>query len=143
MKKNKQKYNRDFGKEMPMNIKKRINEKFYNRNIIEFYPLSGKGRIISCTPTGDSLDVSWGDLKYKFNYEAISDILDNFFKDDSEWYPLGASMTEPMPGGLGEYIKDNYVPLTPRHASSIASVMVSIGLLEFKGQKPIFLRKTV
>lgn len=118
-----------------------IKDKFNSKNTKELYPLSGKGKLITCTPTYDSLDILWGDLKFEINYEAISDILDNFFKDENEWYPLGASMTVPITDGMGEYLKDNHKPLTPRHASAISSILVSYKLLECKGNKPIMLKK--
>lgn len=49
-------------------------------------------------------------------------------------------MTDPIKGGLGEYI-DQYTLLSPRHASAIAAIMVNERHLTFKGIKPILLRK--
>jgi len=66
---------------------------------------------------------------------------DNYFKDLAAWYPLGASMTAPANGGLGEYIQKNLSRLTPRYASAIAAIMVEQNLIECRGKKPIELRK--
>ena len=46
----------------------------------------------------------------------------------------GFSMTDPIPGGLGEWIKNNSnhlnpVSLTPRHGSFIAAILVDEGLI--------------
>ena len=66
---------------------------------------------------------------------------DSYFKDFAAWYPLGASITVPTSGGLGEYIQKNFFPLTPRYASAIAAIMVQKNLIEYRGNKPIELRK--
>lgn len=65
----------------------------------------------------------------------------NFFIDDQTWYPLGASMDQPIKGGLGEFIKENLGSLTPRHATAIAAVMHNESLISVKGNKPILLKK--
>ncbi|GKU24316.1 hypothetical protein [Clostridium folliculivorans] len=119
----------------------KIKEKFSSKKTFEAFPLSGKGKRIIVNSTDGNLNITWGELKFILNSRVIDDILENYFKDDQEWYVLGAGMTNPIVGGLGEYIKNNHAPLTPRHASAIASVMVSIGVIEFKGQKPIFMRR--
>lgn len=49
-------------------------------------------------------------------------------------------MTNPTPGGLGEFLKNNFNPLTPRHASAIAAILVSMGEIESKGRRIISLR---
>ena len=61
----------------------------------------------------------------------------------TKWYILGAGMTDPIKGGLGEYIQKNFKPLSPRHASAIAAIMVKEQLLDYKGLKPILLKRVV
>jgi hypothetical protein len=109
----------------------------------ELYPLSGKGQRIRWRDTKKSRIVEWGDTKFILSDELFDDVLDDYFKDTEKWYPLGASMTDPVHGGLGEYIQNNFPPLTPRHVSAIAAIMVQEGLIEFRGKKPIELRKLV
>ena len=54
--------------------------------------------------------------------------------------PGGFSMTDPIPGGFGEWIRDN-TPYTPRHGSHIAAVLKEMGIVkESYGKKPIMLR---
>jgi hypothetical protein len=48
--------------------------------------------------------------------------------------PGGFSMTDPTPGGLGEWVQNNStrlnpVNLTPRHASFIAAILVAEGYI--------------
>lgn len=70
----------------------------------------------------------------------VKDVLEDFFRDGKQWYLLGAGMTAPTPGGLGQFIS-NHSTLTPRHASALAAILVADGLLEFRSQSPIELRK--
>lgn len=52
----------------------------------------------------------------------------------------GFSMTNPTPGGFGEWIRDN-TPFTPRHGSHIAAVLKEMGIIkEAYGKCPIMLR---
>lgn len=49
--------------------------------------------------------------------------------------PGGFSMTDPTPGGLGEWVEKNSktlngIGLTPRHASFIAAILVHEGLIK-------------
>lgn len=54
--------------------------------------------------------------------------------------PLGASETNPILGGLGEFVRYNYGHnLTPRHASHIAAVLRDHGYLKMRGLKPVML----
>lgn len=54
--------------------------------------------------------------------------------------PLGASVTDPITGGLGEFVRDNCGHnLTPRHASHIAAVLRDHGHLTITGVKPVML----
>ena len=68
-------------------------------------------------------------------------IQDSYFRDFEAWYSLGASITVPTSGGLGEYIQKNLSRLTPRHTSVIAAVIVRKNLIECRGKEPIELRK--
>lgn len=103
-------------------------------------PLSGSGKPISWENYSVGRQVIWGNTKFQLPNELIDDILMNYFKNSTLWYDLGASMDDPIKGGLGEYIQ-NKTTLTPRHASAIAAIMVYENLIEAKGKKPIKLRK--
>lgn len=106
------------------------------------YPLSGRGKRISWQTIENGRLVTWGNTTFDLKNEMINDILNNYFIDAEKWYPLGASMTDPISGSLGEYIQNKFTNLTPRHASAIAAIMVKYDhLLEEKGKKPIMLKK--
>jgi len=105
------------------------------------YPLSGSGQPICWQNHKRGKRVYWGTICFDLPDELIDDILDNYFKDFEAWYPLGASMTVPTSGGLGEYIQKNFSRLTPRHASAIAAIMVRNNSIECRGKKPIELRR--
>lgn len=47
---------------------------------------------------------------------------------DRDWFPLGASMTTPTPGSLGEYFR-TVLGQTPRYSSHFAAVLVHQGRL--------------
>lgn len=104
-------------------------------------PLSGSGQRISWKKYEGGRIVYWGKMRFNLHDELIDDILDNYFKGSDSWYPLGASMTDPVSGGFGEFLQKYYKSLTPRHASAIASIMVQDDLIEFRGKKPIELKK--
>lgn len=104
-------------------------------------PLSGKGKSISYMVIPGCIKVTWGDSKFSFPDTMKKDILDQYFIDPNSWYPLGASADKPIKGGLGEFIQNNFRGYTPRHASSIAAIMVEEGLLANRGKKPIVLKK--
>ncbi len=88
--------------------------------------------------------VVWGKTKFLIYHTTIDDILNDYFVSFEAWYPLGASMTNPTPGGLGEYIGENIKNLTPRHASAIARIMENEEFLEHKKEgSAIFLKKIV
>jgi len=54
--------------------------------------------------------------------------------------PGGFSMTNPIPGGFGEWIQNNS-SLTPRHGSHIAAVLKEMGIIKGSfGKKPIVLQ---
>ncbi|ACB83964.1 hypothetical protein [Natranaerobius thermophilus] len=104
-------------------------------------PLSGRGKQISYKKLTHNLEITWGEAKFNVTKEQITHIMKNFFIDDGTWYPLGASMDQPIKGGLGEFIKENFKGLTPRHATAIAAVMENEELILVKGNKPIMLKK--
>lgn len=116
-----------------------MNEKISKGNV--FSTLSGSGKSVYWKNYDGGRSVSWGKSNFKLPNEYINNILNNFFKDFSTWYPLGASMDDPILGGLGEYVQKNFPSLTPRHASAIAAIMAHHNLIESKGKKPIMLRK--
>jgi hypothetical protein len=54
--------------------------------------------------------------------------------------PGGFNMTDPMPGGFGEWIQNNSY-WTPRHGSHIAAVLRDLGIIKASfGKKPIMLK---
>ena len=105
--------------------------------------LSGRGKTIFWKNLTGKKDVTWGTSNFILSNNMIDDILNNYFKDTKTWYKLGSNEDDPIIGGLGEYIQINYPLLTPRHASAIAAIMVYYNFLEFKGKKPIKLRKII
>lgn len=103
-------------------------------------PLSGAGAEIEWESDGSTIRVWWGDTGFAIAESFVTVVLEDFFTDAQRWYPLGASMTEPVSGGLGEFVRDHSM-LTPRHASALAAIMVADGLLKYRGRKPIELRR--
>lgn len=67
-------------------------------------PLSGRGEDIYYKYLDDKIQIKWGKSILSIDKEIIDNILDNFFIDDDKWYSLGAGMTQPVKGGLGEYL---------------------------------------
>lgn len=59
------------------------------------------------------------------------------------WYPLGAGMTDPTPGGLGEYIFNSIKNLTPRPALAIAPIMENEGFIEHRIRGSAILLKKI
>lgn len=54
--------------------------------------------------------------------------------------PAGFSMTDPTPGGFGEWLAEN-TALTPRHGSHIAAVLKEMGVIaESYGKRSITLK---
>lgn len=107
-------------------------------------PLSGRGKPIVFGTNDDGVHwVQWGEVSFLITRDQIRQILSEFFRNHYQWYPLGASMTAPIPGGLGEYVQSQFSPLGPRHASAIAAMMVYEGLLESRGKNPIELRRVI
>lgn len=104
--------------------------------------LSNGDKCISYRIQDRKLHYNWKDLEGELKIEIIEDTLERFFTEREKWYPLGASMTEPIEGGLGEFLLENY-KLSPRYASLIAAIMVNESLLRFKGKKPIMLKKNI
>jgi hypothetical protein len=103
-------------------------------------PLSGRGSTISYSENPNGFEVLWGRLKFTIPSTMVEDILHKYFAEQDRWYQLGASMDNPIKGGLGEFIQDNYWGFTPRHASAIAAILVNENLLSFRGKKPIELK---
>lgn len=104
-------------------------------------PLSGKGKLITYSVTDEEWIIEWAKLEFTLEKSYIKIILESFFSNKDEWYPLGASMDNPMQNGLGMFLRDNFKMLTPRHASAIAAILVNENLITFKGKKPILLKK--
>jgi len=105
------------------------------------HPLSGRGKPIYWQSHYGGRRVHWGTIRFHLSDRLTNDILNDYFRDRRTWYPLGASMTNPVRGGLGEYVQKNFPSLTPRHASAIAAILVQDNLIESRGNRPIELRK--
>lgn len=110
-------------------------------NLQRIKPLSGRGEDIIYERNNEGICIGWAQIRFRVSNENINDILDKFFIDINKWYLLGADMVSPSKGGLGEFVRNNIPNLSPRHASAIATVMVNEGLIIFKGNKPIELKK--
>ena len=90
----------------------------------------------------DGYQISWANMKkFGLTNAQISKILNSYFAVPGHWYPLGASEDDPIPGGFGEFLQGSFQGFTPRHASAIAAVLVDLGYLDFRGKKPVYLRK--
>ena len=103
-------------------------------------PLSGRGGDIFYTYNGNIIEIKWSNTILKLKRSIIDDILNNFFRYKEKWYALGACVDNPIKNGLGEYITVKH-KLTPRHASVIAAIMLKEGLIQFRGKRPIELKK--
>lgn len=116
----------------------------FEANIKITMPLSGRGKPVLYSVTAEGIySLKWGNISFIITREQVNKILQEYFRERDEWYPLGASMTEPIPGGLGEFIQREIPPLGPRHASAIAAMMVNEVWLEAKGKNPITLRRVI
>jgi len=109
----------------------------------ETSPLSGKGKKIYYEKENKLIKIKWSKLKFSISQEIINKIIKDFFIDAKTWYILGAGMTDPIKGGLGVYVQKNFKSLSPRHASAIAAIMVKEQLLDYKGLKPILLKRVI
>lgn len=131
----------DYTPDMPMRRPKlnNLNKPLFEGNIL---PLSGYGKEISWfeIDNGQNYRIRWGVTEFDFLENDYNLILDEYFNDD-EWHKLGSSMTSPIPAGFGEFVRDRIKGYLPRHASAIAAILVYLGDLEFKGKKPIWLRR--
>lgn len=108
----------------------------------ETKPLSGRGTTIYYENYNNGFNVKWGTIKFFISGSLIKDILENFLIEKNRWYPLGASETVPMKGGLGEFIKSKQPNLTTRHASAVAAIMKEEDMIvAITDQIPILLRK--
>ena len=103
-------------------------------------PLSGRGKDIIYTYNKDVIEVKWADTKLNLRRSIVKDIIDNFFIDKDKWYLLGACEDNPIKNGLGDFITLRH-KLTPRHSSVIAAIMFSEGLIQYRGIRPIELKK--
>lgn len=104
-------------------------------------PLSGNGKDISYVKELKGISVKWGNIVFEIDVSLYNKILNEFFIDTDKWYLLGASMTVPIRGGLGEYVSKISTSFNPRYASAIAAIMVNEKHLIHKGIKPIELKR--
>lgn len=111
-------------------------------DIIKINTLTGSKNKIEYVKNKSEYNVVWSKTKFRITTIEIADILNYYFINIDIWLPLGAGMTKPTPGGLGEYISKKNKALTPRHASAIAPIMVNEGFIEYKKEgNAILLRK--
>lgn len=101
--------------------------------------LSGRGGPVQYRLVQGGYKIQWKTISYTLHQEIIQQILDSFFLTE-DWYPLGADQKIPMRGGLGEFLHTAF-SVSSRYASAIAAVLVDLGYLEFRGKKPVYLRK--
>ena len=75
-----------------------------------------------------------------FSHAQVACVLDHF--SDVATFPLGASATAPLPGGLGRFLQDTW-RTSPRFASHLAAVLVYQGRLRQvarrQGQRGVWL----
>jgi hypothetical protein len=124
---------------MVTKVKKTLEVLRLNETVIK--PLSGRGKDILYINRNNGKDVIWGQTHFFISNELITQILNNYLVDPSRWYPLGADMTRPISGGLGEYINNLCSSFSPRHATAIAAIMHNEKLIAFKNAKPILLKR--
>ena len=105
-------------------------------------PLSGRGKDIYYKYNNDRIEVKWGEMKFFIEKGIINEVLNDFFIDKEKWYPLGASMTDPIKGGLGEFLSIKR-GLSPRHASVVASIMYDQKLVDYKMKRRIDLKRII
>lgn len=103
-------------------------------------PLSGRGKEIVYSYNKDIIEIEWSNIILNLHRRVIDDIINNFFVDKDNWYLLGACEDNPSKNGLGEYIKNKH-KLTPRYTSVIATIMFNEGQIQYRGLKPIELKK--
>lgn len=109
-------------------------------------PLSGKGKEIEYSICNQDIKIEWGEAIFTVKRESLAKILKEYFIDNNEWYNLGSCLDDPVKGGLGEYISKNSKELfnrklSPKYASAIAAIMCEEGLLTFKDERPIKLKR--
>ena len=107
----------------------------------EVRPLSGRGTDIVCSNHNNGKKIIWGKTIFFIPNDLIDKILNEYFVDADAWYPLGADMIKPIPGGLGEFVKNEHPNFSPRHATVIAAIMHHEKLITFKNAKPILLKR--
>jgi hypothetical protein len=93
-----------------------------------------KGNEIFGEDEGNYYYVRWSKTHLAFPKKLLEDVNTNFLKT-SEWYPLGSSMTKPIPRGLGDYIQNHqhiWEQHSPRFASMIAAIMVHKKMITFR-----------
>lgn len=73
----------------------------------------------------------WGKHIYEISKDDLDRIYKDFFTNEKEWYLLDANVSKQR-GGLGTYILNNIKGLSQRHASAIAAIMESEGLVEYR-----------
>lgn len=104
--------------------------------------LRGDGKIVKYIKKEGNYEVEWKNTKFEISENEMNNIINCYFQDDNKWYPLGANVSNPTPGGLGEFVQNN-IHLTPRHASAIAAILADENILLSKGKRPIYLKKVI
>lgn len=65
--------------------------------------------------------------EYQLACEVFRNVLEHF---SGQMVPGGFSMTEPTPGGVGEYLDAQNPSLTPRHASFLCAILKHEGFVQ-------------
>jgi len=93
-----------------------------------------KGSEVTGQIRGDFYYIKWKKTNLAFLRALLDDIYKNFFKTNN-WYSLGADMTNPPVGGLGDYIQNHqhiWEQHSPRFASMLAAIMVHSNQIIFR-----------
>lgn len=118
----------------------------YRNNINTLSNIGTEEFIIYYTINDNETFIKWRASKLTISNSLYKGILKEFLVNEHEWYSLGAHMTNPPEGGLGLFIKNNSMriinrTLSPKYASLIAAIMYNEGWIDYKGKKPIKIRK--
>jgi hypothetical protein len=101
-----------------------------------FLPLSGKGTEIQRTDFAEYQEFRWGSAKFQVSNDQIQDIL-KFLEVQR---PLGASITNPPAGGLGEFLVSSGICASEKFASAIAAALKYDDLIEVERGRTFMLR---
>lgn len=122
------------GKPVSASVAKRLSKTSFALNDVGYKiarTKTGRGNPIKYKGNIDTLmHVTWGRSTFQLDAEFFADLMAEFA--GRKGVPLGANMTgRPVPGSLGEWLATGGRPLTRRHASAVAPILVAEGLTTF------------